>query len=336
MSGHGLRAVIVGAGTMGRHHADAAARAGGTIVAVVDPHTERAKVLARGGVALPSLGDVKTGSVDVVHVCAPLSDHARLAEQAISLGAHLVIEKPLAADAATTAAVLAAAREHGSRVVPVHQFLFQPGVQRVLSKRAQCGTLVRCVFEAATAGADVTGLDPDEVVADILPHPLALFARLSATDMTHVEWTVVRPGPGELRAVAAAGGATFEIVISTRGRPTRAILDFMGSSASAHADLYHGYAVFERGAGMGLSKVARPFSLASSTLGRAGTNLARRALSREVSYPGLRELVRRTYASIVSGSPSPIDDDETLTVAVARDAVLAAWDSTPNGATTPT
>jgi predicted dehydrogenase len=309
---------------MGRHHAAAAARAGGAIVAVVDPRIERARVLAGAGVAVRSLEDVRPGSVDVVHVCAPLPDHARLAEQAISLGAHLVVEKPLAPDAATTAAVLAAATEQSSLVVPVHQFLFQPGVQRMLSGRNRYGDLIRCVFEAATAGADVTGLDPDEVVADILPHPLALFSRLSSADLAQAEWVIVRPAAGELRAVAAADGTTFEIVISTRGRPTRATLDVMGTRASVHADLYHGFAVVEHGAGMGVRKVARPFSLAGSTLGRAGTNLTRRALSRETAYPGLRELVRRTYASIATGSPAPIDDAETQTVAFARDAILAA------------
>jgi predicted dehydrogenase len=309
---------------MGRHHAVAAARAGGEIVAVVDPRIEQARTLAGAGAAMRSLEDARPRSIDVVHVCAPLPDHAQLAEQAISLGAHLVVEKPLAPDATTTRTLLAAAKEHGSLVVPVHQFLFQPGVQRLLSDRNRHGELVRCVFEAATAGAEVTGLDPDELVADILPHPLGLFSRLASADLAEAEWVIVRPAGGELRAIAAADGTTFEIVISTRGRPTRATLDVMGTRASAHADLYHGFAVVERGAGTGVRKLARPFSLAGSTLGSAGANLTRRALSRETSYPGLHELVRRTYVSIATGSPAPIDENEILAVAVARDTILAA------------
>lgn len=308
---------------MGRHHADAAVRAGGTVVAVVDPRIERARRLASDGEAIQSLADLDVRmDVDVVHVCAPLAAHAQLGEQALALGSHLIVEKPLAPDADTTATLLAAAKAQGSMVVPVHQFLFQPGVQRLLSRQDRYGTLVRCVFDAATAGAELTHVDRDDLVADILPHPLALFSRF-APAVSDVEWIALRPAPGELRAFADVDGATFEIVISTRGRPTRATLDVVGTTASAHADLYHGFAVVEHGSGTGVRKLARPFALSGATFGRAGANLTRRALSRELAYPGLRELVRRTYDAIATSSPSPIPEHETMAVAVARDRILA-------------
>jgi predicted dehydrogenase len=320
-----LRAAIVGAGLMGRYHAEAAARAGGRVVAVVDPELATARRLAGDAVAAPSLDALDPRlDVDVIHVCAPLGEHGRLAEQAIARGTHLIVEKPLTADAASTAAVLEAANERGSLVVPVHQFLFQPGVQRLVGARNRYGPLVRCVFEAATAGAEGSGLDRDELVADILPHPLALFARFGAASLSELDWLVVRPAPGELRALADADTTTFEIVISTRGRPTRATLDVVGTEASAHADLYHGFATVEHGSGSGLRKIARPFALASATLGHAGANLTRRALARETAYPGLRELVRRTYEAIATGAPPPISEHETLEVARARDALLAS------------
>jgi hypothetical protein len=205
----------------------------------------------------------------------------------------------------------------------VHQFVFQRGVQRLLAERERYGYLSRCIFEAATAGAELTGADPDALVADVLPHPLALFSRLSAVALSELDWLVVRPAPGELRALAEFDGTTLEIVISTRGRPTRTTLDVVGTEASAHADLYHGFATVERGSGTGFGKVVRPFSVASATFGRAGTNLMRRALTREVGYPGLRELVRRTYEAIATRSPAPIPVHETMEVALARDAILS-------------
>lgn len=311
---------------MGRHHAAAAVRAGATVVAVADPRIEHARRLAGDGEAIQSLADLDVRvDVDVVHVCAPLAAHAQLAEQALALGAHLIVEKPLTPDAETTATLLSAAKEQGSMVVPVHQFLFQPGVQRLLSRQDSYGTLVRCVFDAATAGAELTHVDRDDLVADILPHPLALFSRFAPAALSDAEWVTLRPAPGELRAFADVAGATFEIVISTRGRPTRATLDVVGTTASAHADLYHGFAVVEQGSGTGVRKLARPFALAGATLGRAGANVTRRALSRELAYPGLRELVRRTYDAIATRSPSPIPERETMAVAVARDRILAAF-----------
>ena len=55
------------------------------------------------------------------------------------------MEKPLAPDAALTETLLAAAADRGRLLVPVHQFLFQRGVQRLLSARGELGALVRCI-----------------------------------------------------------------------------------------------------------------------------------------------------------------------------------------------
>jgi predicted dehydrogenase len=252
-----------------------------------------------------------------------------LAEQALMLGAHVVVEKPLAADADSTAALLAVARERRLLLVPVHQFVFQRGVRRLLSGRDRFGTLVRCVFEAVTAGAERMALDPDDLVADILPHPLALFSRLTESGLAEAEWVVLRPTSGELRALTDVAGTTFEIVIYTHGRPTRATLDVLGTTASAHADLFHGFAVIEPGSATRARKLARPFALAGATLGRASANLAQRGLSREVAYPGLRELVRSTHEAIAAGKPSPIDEREIIGVAAARDAILKTVKAAP-------
>jgi len=234
------------------------------------------------------------------------------------------VEKPLASDAAATGELLAVGAEHGRLVVPVHQFLFQPGVQRLLDERARLGTIVRCAFVAATAGVEHLGIDPDELVAEILPHPLSLFARLFPLPVTESDWVVAHPVEGELRALATVEETTLEITVTTRGRPTRAELELTGSRASGHADLYHGFAVLERRRATGTGKAVRPFFLAGSTLAHAGGNLAARAARREVAYPGLRELVRRTYAAVLHGLPPPIPPVETLAVARARDAILAA------------
>jgi predicted dehydrogenase len=321
-----LRAVVLGAGLMGRWHAAAISSAGGKLVAAVDPVLERAKVLAGKADTFASLEELaRTGpSIDIVHVCTPLGTHSELVRGALELGANVVVEKPVAPDAATTSALLSDAAKRGLLLVPVHQFLFQAGVQRLLAKRQTFGPLVRCAFDTSTAGAEKTGLDPDELVGEILPHPLALFAAFADVALAELTWLVVRPSPGELRAVAQAQGASFEIVISTRGRPTRAGLEVVGTLATGHADLFHGFAVVERGKATRVGKATRPFALAGRTLAQATGNLAVRAVQRETGYPGLRELVRTTYDAIRRGSPAPISAAQTLDVAHARDRVLAS------------
>ncbi len=259
-----LRAAVVGAGVMGRWHARAIEAVGGSLAAVVDPDIARAGRVARSAPVFASLEDLLASGerLDVVHVCTPVGLHISLARRAAEDGAYVIVEKPLAEDAAGTEALLAAAAEHGRFVVPVHQFLFQPGVQRLLVERERLGSIVRCEFVAATAGVEHVGIEPDELVAEILPHPLYLFARFLPLPVGGDDWIVLRPAPGELRALAAVGAATLEIVITTRGRPTRAELTLTGSSASGRADLYHGFGVLERRGATGVGKAVRPFALA--------------------------------------------------------------------------
>lgn len=321
-----LRAAIVGAGTMGRWHAAAARAAGGVLAAAVDSEPERAAAVGAAW-TFPSLGALLDSGtpLDVVHVCTPTGTHEQLVGRALEAGLHVIVEKPLAADAETTAGLLLAAAGTGTMLVPVHQFLFQAGVLRLLRERAGLGEVVRCAFEAATAGADAGGIDPDELVADILPHPLSLFFRLAGDQdpgLDRLVWTSLRPAGGELRAFAGTGGASLEITITTRGRPTRAELALVGTRGSARADLFHGFAVVERGRPTRARKLTRPFALGGATLAHAGVNLAGRALRREPAYPGLRELVRRTYEAVAAGGPPPIGPRETLVVAQARDAIL--------------
>lgn len=316
-----LRAVVAGAGLMGRFHTAAVAAAGGAIAAVVDPDLARARALADGARVETSIAELND-RVDVVHVCTPAETHVEIVGAALAAGAHVIVEKPAAPDAAATAALLDAAGRHGSMLVPVHQFVFQRGVQRLLHERERLGTIVRLEFEAATAGAEAGAIEPEELVEDILPHPLALFARLVDAELSELDWLVRRPAPGELRALAESDGTTLEIAISTRGRPVRARLGVTGTSASAEADLYHGFAVFEAGDVSRARKAARPFARSATTFAAAGGNLVRRAVARETAYPGLRELVKRTYEAIATGAPPPIGAEETLAVALARDRLL--------------
>jgi predicted dehydrogenase len=320
-----VRAAIVGAGRMGHWHARAVEAAGGAVVAVADPDPERARALAGDVLAVPSLADVgPEPRLDVVHVCTPVASHADVVSLAVDAGAHAIVEKPLAEDAPGTRRLLERTGDAGRMVVPVHQFVFQPGVQGILRRLDELGPLVRCAFVAASAGAETTALGPDELVSEILPHPLSLFTRLTPHDVGELDWSVTRPAAGELRAVAVAGSTSLEIVLTARGRPTSTTLDVMGAEGTARADLFHGFATVDRSRATRTTKLTGPFARSTRTLVGAGLNLAARTVAWETAYPGLRELVRRTYAAVASGSDPPITPAETIAVAVARDRILGA------------
>ena len=318
-----MRAAIVGAGSMGRWHSAAAGRSDGTVVAVVDRELASAVALGVGAAYVDLETALAAHEVDIVHVCTPIDAHAEVVRVALAAGAHVIVEKPLARDASTTDELLRLADDAGRSLVPVHQFLFQGGFQRLLARQDRLGALVHVDFVTATAGAELVRADPDALIDDVLPHPLALFERLLHGSAAGA-WDVRRPLAGELRATTTSDGTTLSITITTRGRPTRNELVVTGTHGTAHVDLFHGFAAFEAGGHSRGRKLARPFARGAGTVAHAGENLVRRAARGETAYPGLQELIRRTYASIDSGDPPPLTAAETRAVAVARDAILAS------------
>ncbi len=322
-----LRAAIVGAGLMGRWHADAVTRAGGTVTIVADPDSLRASSLARrlGAQSTTRIAGMLSRDVaDVVHVCTPAGDHETIVRAAIDAGRHVLVEKPLAATAEAAAELYAAAAEAGTVLCPVHQFLFQEGVMRMMRDVGSLGPLTGIVADICTAGAEGgAAATRDRLAFDILPHPLSLTARLVESGVSGAGWRVSRASAGEIQAIGSRDGIAISIRISASGRPTRNTIRVTGAQATAHADLHHGFAFFERGNVSRAGKLARPFVLSARTLAAASGNVARRALRAEQAFPGLRELVRQFYVSVMTGEGPPVGIAESLDVATARDAIIA-------------
>jgi predicted dehydrogenase len=313
---------------MGRWHADAVRRIGGRVTVIVDPDRGTLTSLgrlhpsARIGAELDPL--LIAQHATVAHVCTPLRTHAALIARLIEARVHVLAEKPLTESAESSATLLSLAEGRGVLVCPVHQFLFQHGVRQLLRWLPDLGALRRVEFSACSAGAvneDATTLD--DLVADILPHPLALISALLRTPVAGVTWHVAHPVPGEFRALATVGGTIVDMAISAHGRPTENVLRAVADGGSATADLFHGYAVRHGPAVSRRAKLTHPFMASGRNFGGASVNLLRRVVRREPAYPGLRELVRSFYAAVSSGSAAPITSESVNDVALARDRLIA-------------
>lgn len=318
---------IIGAGLMGRWHAAVAAREGARVVAVVDADLSRAQALAKrhGAAAFPSVDALLAGKApQVAHVCTPMATHIACCRTLLAAGTHVLCEKPLAATAGEVATLLEAAAQHGRVICPVHQFAFQAGVQRALDRVAQVGPITRVAFtfnSAGGGGRDASALDG--VVADIMPHAFSVLCRLlPGQDLSLLPWQTVRAAPGELAAIASAGGVTLSMVFSMSSRPTEAGAVVVGQGGSAHIDFFHGFAYLLGGEVSRLRKVLHPFSRATRQWLAAAANLAQRALRREAAYPGLRPLVAGFYRAAAGAGPAPLSAEEILATYRARDALL--------------
>jgi predicted dehydrogenase len=323
-----VRAAIVGAGLMGRWHADAVRRVGGHVAVVADPDIDRAARLAEefGAASTVRTADALTKQVaDVAHVTTPPSEHAYSIRAAIESNLHVLAEKPLAPSAAVTAELYSMATTRNLLLCPVHQSLFQPGIVKLLRDAPKLGRIRQVAAVICTAGAN--GADDasrDQLVCDVLPHPLSLAARVIPGGISGTRWSVTRSAPGDVQLAGAHDGVSISILVSTRGRPPRNVLSVTGEVGSMHADLFHGFAFGEQRELTRTGKIVRPFGNAAGALSAATTNLARRLASREQAFPGLRELVRSFYQAAKSGGMPPISISETLDVAVERDTIIRA------------
>lgn len=69
--------------------------------------------------------------IDVVDICTPPYLHAQQAEAALRAGKHVICEKPLAASLAIVDTLARVERESGKRLMPIFQYRFGAGVQKM-------------------------------------------------------------------------------------------------------------------------------------------------------------------------------------------------------------
>ncbi len=321
------RVAIVGAGLMGRWHAAYVRRSGGTVAAVVDRDLVAARALAarsRGAAVYGTDGDwPEIPGIDVVHICTPLSSHAAIAAAALDAGCHVVVEKPVAASLDETRRLLDLAARRRRSLLPVHQLPFQRGLVRLRHQIGRLGDLVDVCYRAFTAGAErVRDADRQQVLLEILPHPVSLFRALG---LGQADWRLATRSAEEIVLEGEGEGPRRGIHLSTVARPTRHELVATGTRGSAVVDLFHGYCLFDCDSGANrISKVLRPFRHGSGLLVRGGANLVGRLLRWEPAYPGLPQLLAAFYRALQSDGREVIEASEMLAAAALIEKVAGA------------
>ncbi len=111
-----LRVGIIGVGTIGRLHLEAAQRVGATVVALATSSAVQAAALTKE-FDIPSVADyhqlLDDRTVDLVHVCTPNYLHYPMVRDALSAGKHVICEKPLALTSVESADLLERAERSG-------------------------------------------------------------------------------------------------------------------------------------------------------------------------------------------------------------------------------
>lgn len=254
-----LRSAVVGAGFMGRVHAEAARRAGVRVVAALAGTPAGAAQAAealgaeRGYPTLEAL--LSDADVDVVHVCTPNVRHAEVAEAALAAGLHVICEKPLATSVGDATRLVDAAQGRVATVPFVYRF--HPMVRELRSRLAggEAGVvstviggylqdwLSRSTDDDWRVDSAIGG--PSRAFADIGSHWCDLFEFVTGDRITRLsaQTAVVQDRPGTSNAATedtaavqfqTTSGILGTLVVSqvAAGRKNRLHLEISGTEAS--------------------------------------------------------------------------------------------------------
>ncbi|HOP55374.1 MAG TPA: Gfo/Idh/MocA family oxidoreductase [bacterium] len=125
-----LRVGIIGAGMMGRTHAECWSRLEDVKIQVVcDVQVERAEVLSRTyncDVSTSADDVIKRSDIDIVDICTPTPFHSEIAVSALEKGKHTLCEKPVARNLESARKVVKTAREVDVKFMTAHVVRFFP------------------------------------------------------------------------------------------------------------------------------------------------------------------------------------------------------------------
>jgi predicted dehydrogenase len=145
-----LRVGLIGSGFIAKQkHLPAwqKVRRDARVVAICDPNIEQAHALAKAYEIPNVYKDFRQmlleERVDAVDICSPPRTHAELAVRSLELGAHALIEKPMAISTEECDSIIEAAGRYGRSVCVAHSDLFYPSFlkARELLKRGAIGEL---------------------------------------------------------------------------------------------------------------------------------------------------------------------------------------------------
>jgi UDP-N-acetylglucosamine 3-dehydrogenase len=171
-----LKAAVIGVGSMGRHHARVYKEIAETdLVAVADVSADQAEAIAgqHGGRSYTDYRTLlETEAPDLVTVAVPTRFHHDVATDVMEAGAHVLVEKPIAATVAEGRALIEKAEATGRKLMVGHIVRFDPTVQ-ALKAHLDADELGR-IFQIVCrrVGPFPSRIRDVGVVVDLAPHDL--------------------------------------------------------------------------------------------------------------------------------------------------------------------
>jgi predicted dehydrogenase len=179
-----LRCAVVGAGYLGRYHAQKyAALAGCTLAGIADPSPEaRATLAAELGVPVHADHRELLGRVDAVSVATPTALHHPIARDFLLAGAHVLVEKPITTTAPEARELIALAAANRKVLQVGHLERFNPVIVAVAGELRK----PRFIESNRLAPFKARGTDVS-VVLDLMIHDIDLIEHIVQSPIASID-----------------------------------------------------------------------------------------------------------------------------------------------------
>jgi len=185
-----MRVAVIGVGSMGFNHLRVYSELEDVqIVGIADVSAERLAGLG-ARFAVPTYTDyrelLEEEKPEAVSITVPTADHEQAASFALKAGAHVLVEKPIAATVEEGQSLIGLAKEQQRQLMVGHIIRFNPAMQ-ALKARLEAGELGK-IFQifCRRAGPFPARIRDVGVVVDLAPHDVDIMRFLTGLDPLRV------------------------------------------------------------------------------------------------------------------------------------------------------
>lgn len=326
----GIRVGLVGAGYVCAYHARALKTVPGVaIVGLADISRERAQTLA-AQFSIPavyaSLSEMREARPDVIHVLTPPASHCQLTLEALAMGCHVFVEKPMALTREECDAMIVEAERVGRVLSVNHSAKADPIVLDGLARvsRGACGDLLSVDMYRGSDYPPYAGgrlpahfSDGGYPFHDIGVHALYLIeAFLGRIRDVDVRYRSTGKDPhvffDEWRGTVECEQGVGRFLLSWSARPIRNELFIRGTKGIVHIDCFRQTCTVHRSLPGPKAISANLDALAESvgTLAAVPRNVLRALTGRLRPSPGIHAGVVRFYDALRRNVDQPVTMDE--------------------------
>ena len=186
-------------------------QSGVTILGIADHNEERARDVASryGTRAFRSPAELLAEGPQVVFICTSPFTHSSIAEEAMSGGAHVFVEKPMAVDVGDAERMVEVAGSTGKTLGVSHNLLFSRSVRRALGRldSGRYGQVEHVLAIQSTSPhrrlPHWYSQLPGGLFYDEAPHMVYLIDRVLRSAKVDSGWAQTSPGSDEFSALGA-------------------------------------------------------------------------------------------------------------------------------------